>query len=238
MGSVANLPPEWEGKRVAFISDLQIGMWWNNSDTIKKAIDLLVRERPDILLIGGDFTDNPAKHQEQISLSVKVIAPLVRSGLRTFAVLGNHDYSMVEREDPKKEEAAHRLSQELTKIGVSVLHNEARAVTLGSHGPPIYVVGMGSHWAGEDRPEEAFRTVPPTAPRIVFMHNPDTFSALPPHSAPWLSAGTLMGVRSDYRLRRSGVGLLSTRWVRYTLTDGSQTTARWGTLCMSIEDWG
>ncbi len=183
VGSVANLPREWEGKRVAFISDLQIGMWWNNSETIKKAIQLLVLERPDIMLIGGDFTENPAEHREQISASVKMVAPLVQSGIRTFAVLGNHDYSMVEREDPKEIEPAERLSRELTKIGVAVLRNEARAVTLGSGGNPLYIVGLGSHWAGEDRPEQGIRAVPPNAPRIVFMHNPDTFPALPAHSA-------------------------------------------------------
>jgi len=193
VGAVANLPREWEGKRVAFISDLQIGMWWNNTGTIKNAIDVLVRERPDIMLIGGDFTENPAKHREQILASVKMVAPLVQSGIRTFAVLGNHDYSMVEREDPKKKEGEERLSQELTKIGIAVLHNEARAVTLQDNGPPIFIVGLGSHWAGEDRPEKGIQAVPPDAPRIVFMHNPDTFSALPGQSAPLAICGHTHG---------------------------------------------
>ncbi|MEO8127074.1 MAG: metallophosphoesterase, partial [Bryobacteraceae bacterium] len=134
VGSVANLPPEWEGKRVAFISDLQIGMWGNNSATIQRAIELLVRERPDIMLIGGDFTENPAQDEEQISASVRMVAPLVKSGIRTFAVLGNHDYSMVEREDSKELETAERLSQELTKIGIVVFNNEARSVTLREGG--------------------------------------------------------------------------------------------------------
>lgn len=192
-GPVANLPGEWEGKRVAFIADLQIGMWWNNSETIEKAIELLVRERPDIMLIGGDFTENPAKYEDQISASVKMVAPLVKSGIRTFAVLGNHDYSIVEREDPKQGEPAERLSRELTKIGIVVLNNEARAVTLREGGLPVYVVGLGSHWADEDRAEKAMRDVPANAPRIVFMHNPDSFSSLPAYSAPLAICGHTHG---------------------------------------------
>ena len=193
---VANLPLEWVGKRVAFISDLQIGMWGNNESTIRRAISVLVHERPDLVLIGGDFTDDPAEHPEEIAESVAIVAPLTQNRIRTFAVLGNHDYSIEEKEEweeQKKPEAANRLSEELTKIGITVLHNDAQPVTLHDGGEPIYVVGLGPHWANEDRPVLALRSVPPIAPRIVFMHNPDSFAALPANAASFAIGGHTHG---------------------------------------------
>ncbi len=193
IGAIPNLPPEWEGKRVAFIADLQIGMWWNNKGTIKDAIAKLIRERPDITLVGGDFTENPANDRDQIGDAVEIVTPLVRSGLRTFAVLGNHDYALVEREDSKKEALAKLLARTLEANGIPVLQNQARAVTLHGAGQPLYVVGLGSHWANEDSAKEAMRDVPPGAARIIFMHNPDSFPALPPGSAPLAISGHTHG---------------------------------------------
>ena len=193
IGTIPNLPPEWEGKRVAFISDLQIGMWWNNKGTIKDAIAKLIRERPDITLVGGDFTENPSEDRDQIRDAVEIVSPLARSGLRTFAVLGNHDYSLVEREDPKREAPAKLLIRALEANGIPVLQNHARPVRLQEDGPALYVAGLGSRWAHEDSAKEAMRDVPSGAARIVFMHNPDSFPALPPGSAPLAVCGHTHG---------------------------------------------
>lgn len=48
----------------------------------------------------------------------------------------------------------------------------------------MYIVGLGSRWAGEDDPTAALADVPAGAPRLVFMHNADSFERLPPGAAP------------------------------------------------------
>lgn len=111
--NLPGLPEEWAGARVAVIADLQIGMWLANTDTVKRIVGRVVEERPAALLIAGDFlyhpTDeageprearaevDPEDHrilQRQIAEVVSLLQPLARAGIRTIAVLGNHDYAM------------------------------------------------------------------------------------------------------------------------------------------------
>ncbi len=191
--SIPHLPPEWEGKNVAFISDFQVGMWWNHTGVIERAVSTLIHDHPAIVLLGGDFTEDPAEHPGQIEQAVRIVEPLARAGLQTFAVLGNHDYSMVEREDPVRAGPARRLAQQLEAAGIPVLQNEARPVVLKAGGEPLYVTGVGSHWAGKDDPVRSISGIPAGAARIVFMHNPDSFAALPPHSAPLAVCGHTHG---------------------------------------------
>ncbi|MDP8928201.1 MAG: metallophosphoesterase, partial [Actinomycetota bacterium] len=48
----------------------------------------------------------------------------------------------------------------------------------------LYVVGLGPKLPGLSRPDHAFAGVPERAPRVVFMHNPNSFPAIPPRDAP------------------------------------------------------
>lgn len=43
---IPGLPAAWEGKRVGLISDWQIGMWLDNTPTMRRSVDRLVEERP------------------------------------------------------------------------------------------------------------------------------------------------------------------------------------------------
>ena len=58
---------------------------------------------------------------------------------------------------------------------------------------PLYLVGIGSHWARDDRPAAALAQVPGTAPRFVMMHHPDSFAAFPTSTAPVAVAGHTHG---------------------------------------------
>ncbi|MCU0570559.1 MAG: hypothetical protein MUF49_28790 [Oculatellaceae cyanobacterium Prado106] len=52
---IPDLPSEWEGQRIAQISDLQVGLWFDNTLTIRRIVDQLVQQRPAAVLISGDF---------------------------------------------------------------------------------------------------------------------------------------------------------------------------------------
>ena len=186
---IPDLPPEWEGKEIAFISDLQVGMWWDNLGTIRDAIERIVRRRPAIVLIGGDLTETPAKNREQIRQAVEIVSPLPEAGLRTFAVLGNHDYAVVEKSDPKRADVARELAQRLTATHIHVLQNEAVPVRLPGGDGPLYIVGIGSNWANEDDVKAALEQVPPGAARFVVMHNPNSFADCPARECPTAVAG-------------------------------------------------
>ncbi len=199
---IPGLPPAWAGQRVALITDLHVDMWLANTDTIRRIVAELIEERPAAVLLGGDFLYDPgADASEEIREVVVLLRPLGEAGIATYAVLGNHDYVVDELDEAepgerKRDDVAWQLRQALEAIGIPVVHNAAIPLPPpggGAAGPPLYLVGIGSAWAGEARPDEALDDVPDGAPRLVLMHNPDTFAELPAGSAPLAVAGHTHG---------------------------------------------
>lgn len=178
------LDPAWEGREVAVIADFQVGMWMANTGTVRRIVRRLVKRRPAAVLIAGDFVYKPDGQVEEIARRVaELVRPLPEAGIPTLAVLGNHDYSIDLESDPANLRAAEAVRLALRGIGVHVLENEAVTLRRGG-GAPLYVVGIGSEWAGRARPAEAVARVPAGAARIVFMHNPASFPGLPAGTAP------------------------------------------------------
>lgn len=194
---IPGLPAAWEGKRVGVISDWQIGMWLDNTWTIRRSVELLVKERPEVVLITGDFVYGPSEERDEDIRKVReFVRPLSEAGIPTYAVLGNHDYRMSYPYSEPNPQAAERVREALEEAGVRVLKNDAVALevpeeTAGNE--PLYLVGIGAHWPNEDRPEVALSQVPDGASRLVMMHNPSSFGAFPAESAPLAVAGHTHG---------------------------------------------
>ncbi len=205
--SVPRLPREWAGKRLALIADLQIGMWLANTDTVRRTVDRIVQERPAALLVAGDFLYHPTEEAgepredraelerehvraftSQIAEVVALLRPVTAAGIRTIAVLGNHDYAMRRPDSRPLPVVADHLSDALRAAGVVVLRNEA--VPLGdadAHRPPgerLFVAGLDARGPRRDDVGVTLSQLPDTAPRLFLMHNPLAFRQLPAGSAP------------------------------------------------------
>lgn len=189
---IPGLPEAWDGERIGVISDLQVGMWLDNENTVQRAVALLTEERPAAVLILGDFVYHPSG-EGAVTTAVDLVRPLPEAGIATFAVLGNHDYTVLQKGEPPNEEVAQRLVTALEQAGVTVLRNEAVTISAGDAAAQLYIVGVDSHYAIKDRPEEALAMVPANAPRVTMMHHPNTFAKFPPSSAPLGMAGHLHG---------------------------------------------
>ena len=204
VAEIPGLPAAWEGKRVALIADWQIGMWLDNTSTIRRIVEQLIEQRPAIVLIAGDFIYDPGEDpSEEINKAVEIVRSLPQAGIPTYAVLGNHDYGMKKKQAQPNEQLARQLHDALEAVGVQVLQNEAVALapsgnrnqTTAKTGDtaPLYLVGIGAHWPDRDRPKVALAPVPEGTPRLVMMHNPNSFEALPPNTAPLAVAGHTHG---------------------------------------------
>jgi len=201
---IPNLPSAWQGQRVAVIGDWQVGMWLDNTPTIRRIIQQLIEERPALVLIVGDFIYHASEDPSQeIGRAIQLVRPLPASGIPTYAVLGNHDYALASDKDSPDRLLASKLAWELETVGVRVLQNQAVALktprnrdrpsTTAATTPPLYLVGIGSHWADNDRPAVALAQVPNEAPRFAMMHHPDSFAKFPPKTAPIAVAGHTHG---------------------------------------------
>ena len=200
---VPSLPAAWEGKQVAQISDWQVGMWLDNEPTIRRIVRRILAEQPALVLITGDFVYHPGRSaKEELRKVTDLLRPLGTSGIPTYAVLGNHDYDVTGPNASAREQLARAVQSALESAGVIVLQNEAAPLA-----PPgdrqnggdaaadstLFLVGIGPHWPGRDKPAVALADVPDEAPRLVMMHNPDTFAQIPARSAPLAVAGHTHG---------------------------------------------
>lgn len=201
---IPNLPPAWEGERVAQISDWQVGMRLDNEPTIRRVVRRIIEARPALVLITGDFIYHPDQAPEdELRDVVRLVRPLGESGIPTYAVLGNHDYAVKEPGGAPDEQVARAVRRTLDSLGVRVLENEAVRLEMpreeenrpvrAQAEEPLYLVGLGPHWPGRDQPSTALAEVPDEAPRLVMMHHPDTFLDLPAQAAPLAVAGHTHG---------------------------------------------
>lgn len=204
---IPGLPPEWSGSRVALIADFQVGMWFANTDTIRRIVDRVIAQRPAALLIAGDFLYHPtgeagkpskaraelapkdiAAFHAQIAEVVSLLQPLIEAHIRTVAVLGNHDYAMRVRESLPLPEVADDLSRALREMGVIVLRNEATPLGSLDAGHTaerrLFVAGLDAWTARATDVKKTLGQMPDGAPRLFLMHNPLSFRQLPAAAAP------------------------------------------------------
>jgi Predicted phosphohydrolases len=197
---VPNLPPAWEGKRVALFADLQVGMWWANLGTARKVVDQVVKIHPAAVLIAGDFVYE-ADHavDDQMQIVASILEPMLREKIPVYAVLGNHDYSLMNEGSQKESFVAHRVRFVLDSIGVHMMDNRVLALpspdSSGAPGAALYLVGIGEKWAKNDSSAKTMSRVPAGAARIVFMHDPDSYADIPANQAPLAMAAHTHGMQ-------------------------------------------
>ena len=204
---IEHLPAHWHGRRIAAFGDVQVGAVLANTMTTRRVVSHLVEEKPEAVLLLGDLIYKGAGHaSERVNEVVDLVAPLARADIPVYAVLGNHDYHVTDRDPGGDHRRAAGLARALEVAGIRVLRNEAIPLTLAQGGnghrdriaeeragTELYIVGVGCHAAGEDDPLKALASVPAGAPRLVVMHHPNSFLELPAHTAPVAVSGHMHG---------------------------------------------
>ena len=59
--TLGNLSEEHMITKIGFLSDFQVGMYLGNESTIDKAVDEIINNRPDLVLLGGDYIYHPTE---------------------------------------------------------------------------------------------------------------------------------------------------------------------------------
>lgn len=138
-----NLPSAWNGLKIVQLSDIHSGSFYNKT-AVKRGIDMVMKQNPDIIFFTGDLVNNMASEMDDyIDLFSTLKAPL---GI--YSTLGNHDYGdYVAWESPQaKQENLNALIGVHKKMGWDILMNEHRI--LKKDGQELAILGI-ENWGAK-----------------------------------------------------------------------------------------
>jgi predicted MPP superfamily phosphohydrolase len=85
--ALKNLPREFHGIKIAQLSDIHSGSFFNKT-AVKGGVEMLMNEKPDLFFFTGDLVNDQAEEvKDYIGIFDKIKAPL-----GVYSTLGNHDY--------------------------------------------------------------------------------------------------------------------------------------------------
>ena len=170
--------------RVLLLTDWHLGHW-TRPRVLRSKIDRLLRRHRrhpfDLVLLGGDFIDDDARHLPLLDATLERMGAF---GVPVLAVLGNHDHTSFGGD-------ATPLVECLRARNVLVLRNQAAAVRV--RGQRLLVVGLEDlqessayfrpdvYQTPKDYERAAggldwyarFDSLEPQTPRLLLAHNPD-----------------------------------------------------------------
>jgi uncharacterized protein len=154
--AIPDLPVAFEGYRIGQISDLHFPRNITPS-FIAKAVRRLRAEKPDLIVMTGDFFDGHA-HSPVVPAAAHFLGELEAPD-GVLACLGNHEIALNKR----------GAIRELKRAGMEMLVNEWTTITKG--GESIRFAALDDLMYGQPDPVVAIPNG--RAPTILLCHNPD-----------------------------------------------------------------
>jgi uncharacterized protein len=204
---VADLPAPFDSFRIVQLSDLHCSNKVG-PEFVDRAIDLALAERPDLIVVTGDFIHHGFRHIPQAAAHMRRLS----APLGVYAVLGNHDYSIRNALGLRRHRHLHRaVADALTTEGVRVLRNET--VRLERDGSTLDLIGVDDLWSRTCDLDRALAECDPDQPRVVLAHNPRTVEHLAGRRCDLMLSGHTHGGQVDLpRLGRVVLGRKARRF--------------------------
>jgi predicted MPP superfamily phosphohydrolase len=171
-----NLPKEFDGIKVAQLSDIHTGSFFNKT-AVKGGVDMLLKEKPDVIFFTGDLVNNESSEvKNYVDVFDKLKAPY-----GVFSVTGNHDYGdyhswssqAAKQKNFKDLMEAHRV------MGFDLLMNEHRFLEI--NGEEMAIIGNenwgGGRFAKYGRLDKAHAGTEEAPVKILLSHDPSHWDA-------------------------------------------------------------
>lgn len=165
------LPKSFDGIRIAQLSDIHSGSFFNKT-AVKGGVEMLLREKPDLVFFTGDLVNNVAKEvKDYIDIFGKVTAPL-----GVYSTLGNHDYGdyttwsspAAKQQNMKDMYAAHKA------LGWNLMLNEHTLIKEGADS--IAVLGVENYGGGRfpkyGKLQQAYQGTEDIPVKLLLSHDP------------------------------------------------------------------
>jgi predicted MPP superfamily phosphohydrolase len=156
------LAPAFNGFRILQISDIHYGGWMNR-ERLQHVIQAALDERPDLVVITGDFLIGHHWNESVQTSLVELVEELSALTERhtTLAVLGNHDYWT----------NASAVREALTSCGIRELSNDVHS--LSNAGDQLHIAGVDDVWERYHRLDVVLEKMPQDGAAILLAHEPD-----------------------------------------------------------------
>ncbi|MED4783312.1 metallophosphoesterase [Brevibacillus choshinensis] len=151
------IPIAFRGTKLVHFSDLHLGHYCEPKD-VQHVVDLIMRERPDLICFTGDLVDESTRY---LSVIVPILQQL-QAPLGKFAVLGNHDYRLQEQ---------NVVRSTFASSGFEVMDN--RHLRLDKQGSSLYIAGIDDVLFGVPDVSRAVSEIPEGETVILLAHEPD-----------------------------------------------------------------
>ena len=132
------IPREFNGYRIAQISDLHVGTWGKDTTFVSSLVDSVNALKPDLIVFTGDIVN---RRTDELKPFLPVLSRL-HAPDGVLSILGNHDYGdYVDWDSPAdREENNRRLGHWQGKMGWKLLNNSRVFRTRGNDS--IMIVGV------------------------------------------------------------------------------------------------
>lgn len=172
-----NLPDTFNGLKIIQLSDIHIGSF-SSSEPIRKAIQLIKEQKPDMILFTGDLVNDKADEIDEFFDTLKEI----QAPLGVFSVLGNHDYGdyATWQSQQAKKENLDRLKSLQKELGWTLLLNEHAHIERNNE--KLTLIGV-ENWSAMGRfskhgdMQKATANMGATSLKILLSHDPSHWSA-------------------------------------------------------------
>jgi predicted MPP superfamily phosphohydrolase len=169
---VPGLPNALGGLRVGLLTDVHRSRWVSHDD-VGHAVSTLMAERPDLIVLGGDYVT--WGDRQYVVPCAEALAPLSAPN-GVFAILGNHDDDT-------------RMPAALTKNGVQVLKDARTHLTINGEG--VDLAGI-RYWTR--RPADIAAVVRgATGPLVLLAHDPRRLAEAAALNVPLVLSGHTHG---------------------------------------------
>lgn len=205
-----NLPKPFDGIRIGQLSDIHAGSLFNRR-AIQGGVDLLMREKPDVIFFTGDLVNSETQEiKNYVNVFDKFKAPY-----GVYSITGNHDYGNYKdwpNEKAKRKNFAAMLAVH-KQMGYDLLMNQHRMLELS--GEKIAILGIENWGVGPPlrfpkygRLNEAYANTEEASVKILLSHDPTHWDAQVRPEYPDLDL-TFAGHTHGYQM---GVKLGSFTW--------------------------
>jgi predicted MPP superfamily phosphohydrolase len=136
---------------------------WMNAARFQQVADMVLDQKPDLILITGDFLigrNALAISQEEVQDLIRELSRL-SSSFPTFAVLGNHDYWT----------DVEMVRHILASSGITDLTNAV--FTLKREEDSLHLCGVDDIWEGAPRLDDVIAQLSDNSAAILLAHEPD-----------------------------------------------------------------